>query len=226
MAPTVKDLARLIAIDGSRGADVEKSARRLAAALKKRGVECVISHWDASGLFGELAQGAERASVSPRTLSLVYAADLAFRLRWEIQPALEAGSVVIAAAYVETAIAFGAGCDLPEQWLRELLRFAPVPALQGLAHERKLERSWKPRFDRGYPEYCAGLFAATAPQRLTKKTRRAVIAGLEAGRGRRVYQLEGAGIDRAAKAITGTRPAGSSPSSSRPRTARKSRAQA
>lgn len=202
MAPPVKDLARLIAIDGSRGADVEKSARELAAALKKRGVECVISRWDASGLFGELAQGEERAAVSPRTLSLVYAADLAFRLRWEIQPALAAGTVVIAAAYVETAVVFGAGCGLPEQWLRELLRFAPVPAWQGLARERKLERAWKPRFDRGYPEYCAALFEASAAPRLTKKTRRAVIEHLKATRGRRVYQLEGTGVDRAAKAIT------------------------
>ena len=221
MAPTVKDLARLIAIDGSRGADVEKSTQRLAAALKKRGVECVISRWDASGLFGELAQGDERAAVSPRTLSLVYAADLAFRLRWEIQPALAAGAVVIAAAYVETAVAFGSGCGLPEQWLRELLRFAPVPALQGLARERKLERAWKPRLDRGYPEYCSALSEASAPKRLTKKTRRTVIENLDAARGRRVYRLEGDGVDRAAKAVTRTRPAVSSPSSSPPRTARK-----
>ena len=31
-----------------------------------------------------------------------------FRLRWEIRPVLEAGGVVIAAPYVETAVAFGA----------------------------------------------------------------------------------------------------------------------
>lgn len=202
MAPETQNLARLIAIDGSRGADVAKSAKRLAAALQARGVTCVISRWDASGLFGELAQAPERSATSPRTLSLIYAADLAFRLRWEIRAALDAGAVVIAAPYVETAIAFGAGCGLPEQWLRELLRFAPVPDVQGLARERKLDRSWQPRLDRGYPEYCAALFEPAAPRRLSKKTRKAVIAGLEAGRGRRVYRLEGPGVDRAAKAIT------------------------
>jgi len=221
MAPTTQDLARLIAIDGSRGADVAKSADRLAAALRARGLTCVISRWDASGLFGELAQAAERSAASPRTLSLVYAADLAFRLRWEIRAGLEAGAVVIAAPYVATAIAFGAGCGLPEQWLRELLRFAPVPDLQGLARERKRDRGWKPRLDRGYPEYCAALFEASAPGRLSKKTRHGVIAGLESARGRRVYKLEGPGIDRAAKAITRTRPAVSSPPSSRPRSGRK-----
>lgn len=201
MTPKTQDLAGLIAIDGSRGADVEKSAIRLAAALQKRGVACVVSRWDASGLFGELAQGPERAAASPRTLSLLYAADLAFRLRWEIRAALDAGAVVIAAPYVETAIAFGAGCGLPEQWLRELLRFAPVADVQCLARERKLARTWKPRLDRGYPEYCAALFGMSAPGPLTTKTRKVVMAGLETARGRRVYPLQGPGLDRAAKAI-------------------------
>lgn len=202
MAPKTQDLARLIAVDGSRGADVEKSAIQLAAALQQRGMTCVVSRWDASGLFGELAQGPEHAAASPRTLSLVYAADLAFRLRWEIRAALDAGAVVIAAPYVETAIAFGAGCGLPEQWLRELLRLAPVADVQCLARERKLTRTWKPRLDRGYPEYCAALFEASRPGWPTKKTRKAVMAGLESGRGRRVYPLKGPGLHRAVKVIT------------------------
>jgi len=221
MAPKTQTLARLIAVDGSRGADVAKSAERLATALQARGVTCVISRWDASGLFGELAQTAERSAASPRTLSLVYAADLAFRLRWEIRAGLDEGAVVIAAPYVETAIAFGAACGLPEQWLRELLRFAPAPDVQGLARERKLQQTWKPRLDRGYAEYCATLFEPAAPKGLSRKVRRATISGLEAARGRRVYELDKAGLDRAAKAVTDTRQAGSSPTPSRPRTARK-----
>ena len=202
MAEKTQTRARLIAIDGSRGADVTKSADRLAAELRRRGVTCAISRWDASGLFGELAQSAERASLSPRTLSLVYAADLAFRVRWEIRATLDAGGVVIAAPYVETAIAFGAGCGLPEQWLRELLRLAPAADVQGLAHERKLDRGWKPRLDRGYPEYCAALFEPSAPNLLSRKTRTAVIARLEEARGRRVYALSGKGLELAAKAVT------------------------
>ena len=42
----------------------------------------------------------------PRTLLLLYAADLAFRLRWEIRPALAEGHTVIAAPYLDTAFAF------------------------------------------------------------------------------------------------------------------------
>lgn len=200
MAQETQSPGRLIAIDGSRGADVAKAAESLVEELRRRGVACAVSRWDASGLFGELAQAGEPAGVSPRTLSLVYAADLAFRLRWEIRPALDTGAVVIAAPYVETAIAFGAGCGLPEQWLRELLRFAPPPDVRGLATERKLHRAWKPRLDRGYAEYCAALFEASAPRLLSKKTRAQVIAALEEARGKRVYQLSGNGVALAAKA--------------------------
>ena len=114
-----------------------------------------ISRWDASGLFGELgAQPRRRHDASPRTLSLVYAADLAFRLRWEIRPVLEAGGVVIAAPYVETAIAFGGGCGLPEQWLRELLRFAPAgrPARPGRTSASSTDRGSGGSIA-AYPEY-------------------------------------------------------------------------
>ena len=207
MAQKSEPSARLIAIDGSRGADVTKSADRLAKALRSRGVTCVISRWDASGLFGELGQFAERHNASPRTLSLVYAADLAFRLRWEVRTALDSGSVVIAAPYVETAIAFGSSCGLPEQWFRELLRFAPQADVQGLARERKLDRTWKPRLDRGFPEYCSALFEPSSPRLVSKQTRAATIAALERARGRRVYRLSGKGIKDAIRAITAGRPA-------------------
>ena len=131
------------------------------------------------------------------------------------------GAVVIAAPYVETAIAFGAGCGLPEQWLRELLRFAPAADLQGLARERKRDRGWKPRLDRSYPEYCAALCADTLPRLSSKRARASVIAALQAARGRRVFQLEGKGIAQAASAVTGNQPASPPRRSSRPRTARK-----
>ena len=50
---------------------------------------------------------------SARTLLLLYAADLAFRLRWEIRPALAAGRTVVAAPYVDTAVAFGRAAGVP-----------------------------------------------------------------------------------------------------------------
>jgi len=112
---------RLVAIDGldlqAVRAAARETVRRIGAA------RCGVSHWDASGVFHELdlVDGA----ASPRTLLLLYAADLAFRVRWEIAPALAEGRTVVAAPYVATATAFGRAVGLERSWLANLLQFAP-----------------------------------------------------------------------------------------------------
>jgi len=212
----------LVAVDGSRGKDVSSAADALAKRLRRLGVECVISRWDASGLFGELAQaGRPGRQVSPRTLSLVYAADLAFRLRWEIRTAIETGGVVIAAPYLETAVAFASACGVPESWLRELLRFAPAPDVRGIVCERKTGQGWKARLDRGYGEYGAALFEEATADFKSKRTRHAMIETLGGDRGRKTFQLSGKGIEQAARAVIDNRPGAPPRSASRPRNARR-----
>jgi hypothetical protein len=113
---------RLIAVDGVDAQIVVAAARRLLGSSGQGG----ISHWDASGVFQELAVADGLAGApSPRTLLLLYAADLAFRLRWEIRPALAEGHTVVAAPYVDTAVAFGRAAGVPVGWLDNLFRFAP-----------------------------------------------------------------------------------------------------
>ena len=232
MADQGKYPGRLIAIDGSRGKDVTAAADAVAGALKKAGVECAISRWDASGLFGELAAAARGdRNISTRTLSLVYAADLAFRLRWEIRPVLEAGGVVVAAPYVETAIAFGASCGLEETWLKQLMRFAPPAEVRGRAEERKVDRPWKRRTDRGYPEYCAVMLDASTPRTASRKARREMMKRLDQPRGRRVFNLTDKGVAAMVKAwlaeaerrptLIDSRRDGPRRSASQPRSARK-----
>jgi hypothetical protein len=120
--------AALIAVDSVSHAALKTAAREALASLDRRR-RSGISHWDASGLFEELAIADELAGrPSARTLLLLYAADLAFRLRWEIKPALAAGRGVVAAPYVDTAIAFGRAAGLRGGWLRNLFHFAPAPA--------------------------------------------------------------------------------------------------
>lgn len=117
----------LIAVDGVNGAAVKAAAKAeiKAIARARRGG---VSVWDASGVFGELVVADEDAGrPSARTLMLLYAADLAFRLRWEIKPAIENGHTVAAAPYVATAIAFGRAAGLPGGWLRSLFAFATKP---------------------------------------------------------------------------------------------------
>ena len=218
----VKYPGRLIAVDGSRGKDVTLAANDIAAKLKHHGVECAISRWDASGLFTDLAAGIKNErNVSIRTLSLVYAADLAFRLRWEIRPVLEAGGVVIAAPYIDTAVTFGAICGLEEEWLRLLMRFAPAADYRGLVDERKIDRPWKRRTDRGYPEYGALMLETAAPKRVAKPGRRRMMAMLERARGRKVFHLTNKSIGALAKAVTDSRKDASRRSASKPRTGRK-----
>jgi hypothetical protein len=67
----------------------------------------------------------------------LYAADLAFRLRWQIRPALAEGRTVVAAPYVQTAIAFGRAAGLRAEWLTALFRFAPRPGVRRVVHSRQ-----------------------------------------------------------------------------------------
>ena len=221
---------RLIAIDGSRGKDTSAAAAAVIKALKAKRVECALSRFDASGLFGELAAAARGdRHISARTLTLVYAADLAFRLRWEIRPVLESGGVVIASPYVETAVAFGTACGLREEWIRELLRFAPKPTLRARAEERKINKGWKARLDRGYAEYSAAMLEAAFPKLASKAARREAVEmlnepvrrSLGGGRGRKVYRLSDKGIVALVKAVTHSLRAGPSRSASQPRSARR-----
>ena len=221
MAQQVGRRGRLIAIEGTRGKDTAAAAAAVIAALKDAGIESAISRLDASGLFGELAAaGHGDRNISTRTLTLVYAADLAFRLRWEIRPVLEAGGVVIAAPYVETAVAVGVACGLSEPWIRELLRFAPKPDVRARAEERKPDRGWKPRLDRGYPEYCAAMLEGALPKLASKQARRNAMALVDRPKGRRVFQLSEKGVNDLVKAVSDNLPGGKRRSASKPRRAR------
>lgn len=119
---------RLVALDGS-AVNLTAAAKDVVRALAAADISRGVSAWDASGVFTELfaAEGRVQPRPSARTLTLLYAADLAFRLRWQIVPALEERRVVIAAPYVETAKALGVAVGLPRKWLDDLFRFAPRP---------------------------------------------------------------------------------------------------
>src|SRR5438093_9003005 len=119
---------RLIAIDGSAGATLSSAAREMAQALRGTTGSGGVSGWDASGIFTELAAAdSDISAASARTLTLLYAADLAFRVRWQIGPALKAGESVVASPYVESAKALAIAAGLPGKWLDELFAFAPKP---------------------------------------------------------------------------------------------------
>ena len=166
------EVAGLVAIEGVHGPAVSNAATTLARELTARQVTCGVSRWDASGLFGDVASSPiDTRDVSPRTLILLFAADLAFRLRWEIVPAVASGLIVIVAPYVATATAFGVAAGLSHDWLRTLFRFAPVAAHRAVLAEANRKRVWKRRPDRGFGECCTALLEATPQGFARKKTR-------------------------------------------------------
>ena len=118
---------QLVSVDGIRGRDLTGSAKSLLQKTPDSTRAGGISTWDASSIFYELKGIREEVAetLSPQTLLLLYAADLRFRLRWQIEPALLEGQTVVAAPYVETGVAFGLAMDLPERWVVEVFRFAP-----------------------------------------------------------------------------------------------------
>ena len=135
---------RLIALEGGGSPAMELTSKQLLRSLKKTDRNTGLSAWDASGLFYDMQQGDQTlGGASPRVLMLLYASDLAFRLRWQIEPALESGQTVVASCYVESAVSFGRAVGIPRPWLRELFAFAPKPDKvyrapeEGLAFNRR-----------------------------------------------------------------------------------------
>jgi hypothetical protein len=118
----------LIALEGTGGRSMAVAAKRLERSLRTSQTEAGVSTWDSSAIFLQIGQGGhDIPAPPPRTLILLYAADLAFRLRWQIRPLLEEGTHVIAAPYLETVVAFGRAAGLSQGWLRRVFAFAAEP---------------------------------------------------------------------------------------------------
>jgi len=127
----------LVSLDGTHGPSLATEAERLAR-LCAAGKDPAWSLWDASNTFHELRMAkAKTLTPTPQTLILLYASDLLFRLRWEIEPTLQEGRNVVAAPYVASAMAFGVAGGLPKEWLEELFSFAPKPTACFRLKEKK-----------------------------------------------------------------------------------------
>jgi thymidylate kinase len=157
---------RLVALDGMKGRKLEQAAERLVSLLSRAHGDAGWSRWDASNTFYELRLGkAKHYAPAPRTLLLLYASDLLFRLRWEILPALAEGRTVVAAPYSETAIGFGVASGLSLDWLQELFSFAPkADASFRLKESKKFkEKAKRKKAANGFVEFCFNTLAATYP---------------------------------------------------------------
>ncbi len=150
---TIKQ-GKLIALEGLDDRELLREGKLL---LRTRSADRAggVSQWGASGLFFQLDHSPCPEIPSPKTLLMLYAADLEFRLRWEILPLLEEGLDVVAAPYVETAAAFGAAAGIEPEWIERLFSFAPKP---GAAFRLR-----KPAAEsKGMPAHCFQILAGAS----------------------------------------------------------------
>jgi thymidylate kinase len=168
---------RLVALDGTNGVMLRSEAERLAR-LCCGAADPAWSLWDASNTFYELRMvKAKNLTPTPRVLMLLYASDLLFRLRWEIQPTLQEGRTVVAAPYVASAMAFGAAAGLPKEWLEELFSFAPKPEASFRLKEKKKGKEKKKdgNGEPGFVEFFCASLARHYPGWETAEVRREML---------------------------------------------------
>jgi thymidylate kinase len=188
--PATQRGGRLIALDGTSGPSLMAEGVRLARLCCEDSPAC--SMWDASNTFHELGMAKSKTlTPTPRTLILLYASDLLFRLRWEIEPTLQEGHNVVAAPYVQTAIAFGVAAGLPKDWLEELFSFAPKAVASFRLKEKKKVKKKEKNKDKsngkkradaeetGYVEFCCKNLSKISPSWDSADVRAAMIAYLK-----------------------------------------------
>jgi hypothetical protein len=152
LALRVPTSGQLISLDTVEGRTAVPAAKKL---LKSRSAHSGISTWDASSIFFEMNNLEVNERPSVRTLVLLYAADLFFRLRWEIIPALDEGKCVVAVPYVEMGYAFGTVSGLPKRWLNEVFRFAPKASESFLVNGPGPAKLGPPTI--GFVEFCSNI---------------------------------------------------------------------
>ena len=127
----------LIAFEGPEGAGRREALAHARGALQARGQDVVVSRPMGATLAGGIYRSAAPLNeLSPRTLVLVAASDMAERLEWEILPALHAGKIVLVDRYVYRTVQ-GMARDLDPDWLEVLCAVAPRPDLVFLFHDEE-----------------------------------------------------------------------------------------
>ena len=117
-----------VAFEGGEGAGKSTQAARLAAWLRERGLDVVLTREPGDTGVGEQVRRLvldPASGMSHRTELLLYAADKAEHVDRVVRPALERGAVVVTDRYVDSTLAYqGAGRDLPDEEVERIARWA------------------------------------------------------------------------------------------------------
>jgi dTMP kinase len=119
----------LLALEGGEGAGKSTQARLLAIWLRDQGYDVVATHEPGATKVGmrlrALLLDTTHTGLSPRSETLMYAADRAEHVASVIGPALERGAIVVTDRYVDSSLAYqGAGRLLPVSEVETLNQWA------------------------------------------------------------------------------------------------------
>lgn len=128
--------ARFFALEGGEGAGKSTQADRLAAALRERGHDVLVTREPGNTPLGAQLRRLlldPAIDLSDRAEALLYAADRAEHVARVVRPALERGEHVISDRYVDSSIAYqGYGRGLGPAPIRRLSRWATAALLPDL----------------------------------------------------------------------------------------------
>ncbi|MDB6054632.1 MAG: Thymidylate kinase [Verrucomicrobiales bacterium] len=119
---------RLIAVEGLDGSGKSTQIYLLKRWLEIQGLKVFFSEWNSSELVkAATSKGKKRELLSPTTFSLIHATDFADRYERQLEPLLRAGYIVLCDRYIFTAFARDTVRGCPQEWVRGVYDFAPMP---------------------------------------------------------------------------------------------------
>jgi len=121
---------RFIVFEGLDGCGTTTQINLLEEYLKKRGIKVLITKEPTNNIIGGLIRGnlTKGWRATPECLQLLFAADRAYHLEYEIKPALKKRGVVLCDRYVLSSLAYG-GLSIDIDWLKEINKNFLIPDL-------------------------------------------------------------------------------------------------
>lgn len=118
-----------VALEGGEGAGKSTQSSRLRVWLEQRGCDVVLTREPGDTEVGRqlrrIVLDPATGDISPRTETLLYAADKAEHVESVVLPALRRGAVVVTDRYVDSTIAYqGGGRDLSVEEVETVARWA------------------------------------------------------------------------------------------------------
>ncbi|HDH91671.1 MAG TPA: dTMP kinase [Candidatus Aenigmarchaeota archaeon] len=112
---------KFIVFEGIDGAGLSTQALLLESRLRKSGYKVVLTKEPTNGLIGGLIKACLKNEwkTSLTALQILFAADRAHHLSYEIIPSLKKGKIVICDRYILSTIAYGM-IELEREWLEAL----------------------------------------------------------------------------------------------------------